>query len=302
MSNYQVTKVPKMRLRSLEEIKKKLDIRELSCSHVNFEHITSEGRIRSLGESISQHLQTLNEYVNQLKGANQQIHRTIDVICKAISTKEALSEERHILLQALVTRELSSKDVVMLNSSIEYLKTGNLVRLATIQTEAENLLQKLSKAVKSAHIRLETAEKEVLAEKTIKSLTAIGYQVKSKSMGNELLIRGEKKDLSIAAQITRNGELHIDMAGFEGEACKEELDRLNRELLRQGIEFEMAHRVHHAKKEGGSLAQRIKKEIPIEFNTLQRFIAKGGNKKGRNQRIMQLKLLHQNIHRKVMII
>jgi hypothetical protein len=302
MSNYQITRIPKMRLRSLEAIKGKLDMRELSCSDVNFEHITSQERIMSLGESISRHLHTLNKDVNKLKGTNQQIHRTIGVISKAISTRRALSEERHILLQSLVTRTLSSKDIVTLNSSIEFLKTGNLIRLATMQAEADNLLQKLSKTVKTAHLKLAAAEKEVLAEKTIESLTSIGYQVKSKSIGNELLIRGKKQDLSIAAQITKNGELHIDMAGFEGGACKGELDRLNEELLKQGIGFEITDRVYHGKKEGGVLAQKIKKEITIEFNPLQSTIDKAGNKKGRNQRVMQLKRLHQNTHRKVMII
>jgi hypothetical protein len=124
---------------------------------------------------------------------------------------------------------------------------------------------------------------------TIKSLKAIGYQVRVKSIGSNLLIRGKKQDLSIAAQVTQKGELHIDMAGFEGDLCTKELDRLKDELSRYGIEFELIKRKYHGKKDGGVLAQSAEKEIPFDSNALQNNTKE---KSIRNQRIKQLNHLH----------
>ncbi|MEW6418372.1 MAG: hypothetical protein AB1480_09660 [Nitrospirota bacterium] len=292
MSEYQIIRVPRLRLRSLLAIKEKLDMKELSCLNVDFEYLTSQERTRSLGESISRYLRVSSQDSNKLRETNPQIRRTIDFMSKAISLEKALSEEKHLLLHSMVTRTLSSKDMITLNNSKEFLKTGNMIRLSTMKVDAENLLQKLTEAVKSAHQKLEEAEREVLAEKTIESLTAIGYRVKSKPVGADLLIRGKKQDLSIAAQITQKGELHIDMAGFEGGLCRKELNRLNGELSNRGIDFEVIKRQYHGKKGGGVLAQRAEKEISVEFNPLQRILVKENSREKRNRRIMQLRHLH----------
>ena len=60
MSTYQRAKVRKLRLQSLEDIKAKLDIRELSSANFATECLTTNERVNALGDSISCHLSDLN--------------------------------------------------------------------------------------------------------------------------------------------------------------------------------------------------------------------------------------------------
>lgn len=302
MSEYQIIRVPRLRLKSILEVKEKLNMKELSCLSESFEYLTSVERVRSLGESISSYLKTSSKDLNILSATNTQIGETINIITKAISLEKALSEERHLILNSMTTRILSSKDMIMLNNLKESIKTGNTLRLSSMQSVAEKLIQRLTEAVKSAHQRLEEVEREVIVENTIESFKAIGYQVKRKPVGSDLLIRGKKRDLSIAALITQKGELHIDMAGFDGGACRDEMNRVSEELLKRGIDFEVIKRQYHGKKGGGVLSQKVEREISFEFNPLQRILVKEKSGEKYNRRIMQLRhLRHINQRQKGVI-
>jgi hypothetical protein len=193
---------------------------------------------------------------------------------RALSLQDALKEDKYALMGSIADVSLSANDQKTLSTARTLFSTGNIDRLSSLQGDSERLLRRLSDAAKNAHVELTRAERNVITEMTLESLTTLGYQTKSKLRGTDILVRGGKKDLSIVAHINTNNELHIDMAGFEGGACKAELARLNEELTRRGIGMEIKSSIHHGKKDGGILAQDIAKELPIEFNPLIESAAK----------------------------
>jgi len=294
MSTYQRAKVRKLRLRSLEDIKAKLDIRELSSANFATECLTTNERVNALGDSISCHLSDLNITIKELQRNNPLTSGTVEAAAKVVSLHEALAEDKQHLLQTLVNRTLTSKDIDTINLASNYLKAGDVNGLSMISTGVETLLNKMNNGVRTAHSEITKAETEVLSEKMAESLNAMGYQVKSKSRGGERLIRGKKKDLSVAARIT-GGELSTDMAGFEGGACKDELKRLNEELSRKGIVLGDIHSEYHGKRDGGVLAQEASKEIPFEFNPLQEKTS--SDSKEHIKRLMGLNHLRRRINR-----
>lgn len=294
MSTYQRAKVRKLRLRSLEDIKARLDIRELSSANFPTECLTTNERVNALGESISCHLSALNITIKELQRNNPLTSGTVEAVAKVVSLHEALAEDKQLLLQTLVNRTLSSKDIDTIHLASNYLRTGDVIGLSMISTGVEALLNKMNSGVRTAHSEITKAETEVLSEKMVESLTAMGYQVKSKTRGGERLIRGKKKDLSVAARIT-GGELSTDMAGFEGGACKDELKRLNEELSRKGVVFGDIHSEYHGKRDGGVLAQEASKEIPFEFNPLQEKAS--SDSKEHVKRLMGLNHLRRRINR-----
>lgn len=294
MSTYQRAKVRKLKLRSLEDIKAKLDIRELSSANFATECLTTNERVTSLGESISCHLSALNGTIKELQINNPLTSGTVDAAAKIVSLHEALGEDKHGLLKNMFDRTLSSKDIDTINLASNCLKTGDLIGLSMISTGVESLLTKMNSGVRTAHTEISKAERDVLREKTTEVLTVLGYQVKSKTKGEDILIRGKKQDLSVAAQI-KNGELSTDMAGFEGGACKGELHRLNEELARQGIVLSDIHSEYHGKRDGGVLAQEASKEIPFEFNPLQE--KSSTDSKDHIKRLMGLNRLRRRTNR-----
>lgn len=294
MSTYQRAKVRKLRLRSLEDIKAKLDIRELSSANFATECLTATDRVSELGKSISSHLSNLNSTIQEIRRNNPLSSGTVEAAAKIVSLHEALKEDKHQLLKTMFDRTLSSQDINTINLASNYLKTGDLTGLSMISTGVESLLTQMNSGVRTAHTEISKAERDVLREKTTEVLTVLGYQVKSKTRGEDILIRGKKQDLSVAAQI-KNGELSTDMAGFEGGACTGELHRLNEELSRQGIVLSDIHSEYHGKRDGGVLAQEAAKEVPFEFNPLQE--KSSTDSKDHIKRLMGLNRLRRRTNR-----
>ncbi|MBI5410303.1 MAG: hypothetical protein HZA14_13150 [Nitrospirae bacterium] len=260
MSEYTEFRVPAMSLNSLEAVKDRLEVKELTCSGA--EHLTCKERVSGLGESISERFTALNgsEAIKMCSGFDG-----METIVKALSLKDALLEERHQLIGALVERTILHADIEVLEASKKMLSLGDVKGLSAHMPEIEGVFQRLSASVKNAHLRIAAAEKDVIVEKAAESFAAIGYDVRTKNRGKEVLISGAKDDFSIAAKVTDDGGLHIDMAGFEGGTCKVESERLFSELSRRGIGLSVLKSQHHGKKEGGVLAN----EVAVEFNPLK---------------------------------
>lgn len=289
MSSAQTARVPKLRLLSLDEVKERVGITQLEGYT---EHITCKERVVALGATIKKHLQQVDAKLEKLDSVKNSLSlKSLDTLRKTISLHEALNEQSSSLLKCVVDHQLqgenSVKSLHLIRSAQQFLEKGMVESLVAIQPRLEQALDALAKSTQTAHLELARIEQDVLISKTTESLSALGYSVKKKSTKNGLLVRALKNDVSIAAQITPDGDLHIDMAGFEGGVCKQELDKLNRELTNRGVGFEVAYTRYHGKKSGGVLAQEAEKELPADFNPLAQ-----GTEKKKQQKGNRLPLLH----------
>lgn len=298
MSEWQAARIPRLRLVSFEPLKEALGLKGFKRPS---EHLTSSARVNALGDSISEHLGNFRKNFKQLSGIKDlTVKETITSIEKGISLTDALSEDRHSLLNALVRKELSkdgSGGLDVLKKARTMLEKNDLKSLTALHSDIDIAVSKLSKLSKEAHIKLAQVEHKVIVDKTEETMNALGYQVKKKAKKEGCLIRAKKNDLSIAARVTSEGELHIDMAGFEGGDCRKELDRLNAELSKRGIELNITKREYHGKKSGGVLIQEVEKEMAPEFNPIREPETKGKKLKSHLQRLMKLSHLRQRIHR-----
>ncbi len=265
MSTYTSASIPVLALVSLAAVAGRLALRSANRGK-SAEHLTAKKRARAFGESLHRNLNGLRAR----SGAKASPRAAPQPAAweKAVGLSRSLSEPRFAMMKELVDRRLSVTERRIVDSALSAHANRESGGLAALRGEADALFAKLNEAVKSAHLELMQAEQEVIAEKTGESLRTLGYEVKSKSRAAGALIRGKKRDVSIAAEISEGGELQIDMAGFEDGACRQELSALRDELQKQGINIEAAHSVFHGKKEGGVLARQAERELASEFNPL----------------------------------
>lgn len=270
MSEYQTVKIKTIRLSAflsvINAIKDNIEIREIDYGKYNQQYLTSYDRAKLFGESLSKRINDMSRSINNIPCNNDsQLQTAIVNLSRALALYDTLNDEKYLIMGAITERILSVEDRKMLNTAKKLLESKNISGVSAMQDVSAGLLKRLSDAARYSHLQVINAEKRVIIEKTLVSLEAMGYQTKSKTIGCEIIARGKKKDISIVAQLDENNDLHIDMAGFQGSACKAELVKLNEELKKHGIDIEIHNSVHHGKKDGGGLAKDISRELPIEF-------------------------------------
>lgn len=267
MSEYQVAMVPKLMLLSMDLLRPRLGLKALNFDNMQAELLTTGERSKAFGESLSRRI---TENQNSLFNSSAKIAglaKQFDAVVKTVSIAEALTESRFALLNEMAQNSLSSSEKELISKAKGALKAGNAARLSSIADAINPIFDKLNERLRESHLRLKAAERDYIKEGAVKSLEALGYTTRIKERSGDMLVRGTKEGLSVAVQMTE-GEVHIDMAGFEGGRCKVEMDRINQELSKHGIVFEIKKREHHGKKEGGVLAQAAEREFLPEFNPL----------------------------------
>lgn len=286
MSEYSSTRA-RLTLRSLDELKERLGMREISC---DVRYLASDERISSLGKVISRNMEGFAA-TNPAACSKKNV---MENLTKAASLKDALEEKEFVFLREAAGRMISARDLGTIDEAKGLMKTGDVAHLSAMEGDIASVLANLSSAVRQAHSVLTATEKKVVSEMALRSLAEMGYEARIKERGNELLIRGIREDLSIAMRVTEKNELNMDMAGFTGGSCTGELDRLNETLRKHGIDCETIERVHHGKKEGGVLAQEVIREVPFSFNPLETKVVKN-NQRGK---FLKLNALKQKIKRR----
>jgi hypothetical protein len=134
-----------------------------------------------------------------------------------------------------------------------------------MESRLDETLSSLEDATRRAHERLARAEQNALTRTTQDVLKSCGYEVRRKEQGEGELVRGKKQDLSVAAHL-EGGEVEMDLAGFEGRSCEEEMERLKEAFRERGISLRITSSDFHGQEEGGTLAQEASEELP--FNPL----------------------------------
>lgn len=276
----------RLRMRSLEDVKQRLGVRAICC---DVRYLACDERISSLGNAISRDMEDL---AVKVPGDISDRNLLAD-LAKAASLKSALEEQEFVFLREAAQKYVCTRDLRTIEQARELANTGNVNSLSTMKGDIASALANLSSAVCRAHSELANVEMKVVTDAALCSLTEMGYVTRLKERDNDLLIRGVQKDLSIAMRVTEKNELHMDMAGFAGNSCTGELDRLYEALEKHGIYCEVIERHHHGKKEGGGLAREVIREVPFSFNPLEPRV-------NRDQRgtLLKLRTLKQKITRR----
>lgn len=296
MSEYQVASVPKLMLLSMELLRPRLGLKALNFENMQAELLTTGERTKAFGESLSRRITENHNSLHNTSAKIAGLSKQFDTIVKTVSITETLTESRFSLLNEMAHSSLSSGEKELISKAKVALNAGDASRLSVIATDLNPIFEKLNERLRESHQRLKTAERDYIAEGTVKSLETLGYTTRIKERSHDMLVRGSKEGLSVAVQMTE-GEVHIDMAGFEGGRCRAELERLNLELSKQGIVFEIKKREHHGRKEGGVLAQAAEKEFQPEFNPLNEQPVNQGTKMNLSRNLLKATQLKKKLWR-----
>jgi hypothetical protein len=264
MSKTQIIEVQRFRLSTVDEIKRKIGYSEIKCSD---SHITSIDRKIQLGVSIKKHLNNFRKnYSQKYKHLPQE---TVNLLQKNYALHESLRNEGNSLFSEIICDKIN-KQIPALNSVMSDLLKNNLdINLSNKQEMSNKLndyLNEFEGIVKDTHILLKKAEIDILNQKSMNSLSSIGYEVQNKKNDSEIIIRGSKNDVSVAISINNDGEMSLDMAGFENHECENELKQIHDKFKQNGIEMKVKSDIYHGKKEGGVLIQKVQKEFKKIFS------------------------------------
>lgn len=279
MSTYQASRAS-FSLESLTEACDRLNLQTLDTS---CEQGLGDQRVATLGESLQEHREIFEQAKRQLDASDlAKLDETLDTLGNAASLRAALEQDEHALLGAATRHHLNTQEpstqareaLQVIEEAGTHWAKQDLRTLEQSAPQLEDALQTLSQATEAAHEDLKQTERELLTEKTAESLQALGYQVRQKPNAGGVLIRGVQDDRSVAAQVTEGSTLHVDLAGFEGPTCEEgatcqqEMQRINEELARRGVELTVQAQNVHGKTRGDALAQEAAKKLPMTFNPL----------------------------------
>ncbi len=130
--------------------------------------------------------------------------------------------------------------------------------------EAEGLAQHaeatLTTLTYQSHQRLVAAERATLVATVGNTLEDLGYSNLrvAQAKGRTALV-GRRGEHTLALVAGPGGKLQMDMAGFEGDSCRRETQRLLEGLHRNGLELSRVELTHHGRREGGALLRRAQR-------------------------------------------
>lgn len=266
MSKVETFEVESFQWDTISEIQEQLDLdSRVSTSE---EHLSSSSRENWLGEALSAQLDRLQEELDRAEQAlettaSEEACRALDQLQRARCLEQAASEQA--LFEEVLRDELDGSSEEVLQRAEHALRREDTEGLARMESRLDETLSSLEDATRRAHERLARAEQNALTRTTQDVLKSCGYEVRRKEQSDGELVRGKKQDLSVAA-VLEGGEVEMDLAGFEGRSCEEEMERLKEAFRERGISLRVTRSDFHGQEEGGILAQEASEELP--FNPL----------------------------------
>jgi hypothetical protein len=267
MSKVETFEVESFQWDTISEIQEQLELEsEVPTSE---EHLSSQARESWLGEAIREQLDRLQEELERAEQALQttasdEACRALDRLQRARCLERAASQQA--LFEEVLREELDGSSEEVLQRAENTLKQEDAEGLAHMESQLDETLSSLEDATQRAHERLARAEQDALTRTTQDVLERCGYEVRHKHQGRGDLVRGKKEDLSVAAHL-EGGEVEMDLAGFEGRSCEEEMERLKEAFRERGISLRLTKSDFHGQEEGGPLAQEASEELL--FNPLR---------------------------------
>lgn len=283
MSTYEVISTPKYRLKTIDEVRAGLSMQNSDRPVVHFTKEERENRF----------LNSINLFIKDFKKNSKALSNlkldTIDTLSRLHGLTEAIKANRNDTLSGYLIEnhsEILKKNELLLESIKDtgFSENRNSVDLVSIN----NNLNELKNLYSEVNNKIARVEKDILKNKVLESLEELGYSTRKKVSTGNVLIKGENGDRFVAATINKNNELHIDIAGFEGNSCSNDINLIHSKLNEKGIEIDIKKQIFHGKKEGGVLAQSIKKEFAHTINIIDT-ITKTGSKLKKKLKINSMK-------------
>jgi len=274
MSQYESISVPKYKFKRVNEVAFALGIRPIQASNV---HHTKKERESTFIKSIAQNAKLFISQINT--SCNKLSDSTINKSMRLFALKKSLmSDDNTIVKEVVIKENILDNTPEQLINKINILNSSSpITDIQYFDKVLSDELEKTTKAIHDANIKISFVENEILKKETIISLKGLGYKVKEYTIGNEILIRGIKNDLSIVAQIDKYNEMQVDMGGFEGNSCVTELKKFHVALKDRGIEIDVNHSEVHDKKAGPLTLHIEKKFNEIENRHKTKFKKKSKN-------------------------
>lgn len=283
MSTYEVISTPKYRLKSIDEVRAGLNMQNSDRPVVHFTKEERENRF----------LSSINLFIKDFKMNRKALSNlkfdTIDSLSRLHGLTEAIKANKNDTLSGYLFEnhsEILKKNELLLENikDTRFSENRNSVDLVSIN----NNLNELKNLYSDVNNKITSVEKDILKNKVLESLEELGYSTRKKVSSGNILIKGENEDRFVAATINKNNELHIDIAGFEGNSCSNDINLIHSKLNEKGIEIDIKKQIYHGKKEGGVLAQSIQKEFAQSSNTTET-ITKTGSKLKKKLKIKSMK-------------
>lgn len=272
MSTYEVISTPKYRLKTIDEVRAGLSMHNSDRPVVHFTKEERENRF----------LNSINLFIKDFKKNNKHLSNlksdTIDSISRLYGLTEAIKVDRYDTLSSYVHEnhsEILEKNELLLEN---IKNTGFSENRNSVDTVIINKnLNELKNLYVDVNNKISSVEKDILKNKVLESLEELGYSTRNMVSTGTVLIKGESGDRFVAATINKKNELHIDIAGFEGNTCSNDINLIHSKLNEKGIDIDIKKQIYHGKKEGGVLAQSIQKEFAQSSNIIDT-ITKTGSK------------------------
>lgn len=124
---------------------------------------------------------------------------------------------------------------------------------------ADSVKQTLEEVVANAQTMLQNAYLQAVSQTVRESLEELGYTVSEEEDNQAKGIWARKDYTAVAVVVNNQGEIKLDMMGFEGLACQKEKNNLLKKMEEKGLRFEQKSRIIHGRKEGGNLIEQALK-------------------------------------------
>lgn len=215
-------------------------------------------------------LRTVNQYAQQLTSTHM---ATLKAQLPSLS-------ESHIYLLAHTQAMLQSiKSQPLVKFGIERLKTNEWTNVQNLLNITQHQLQRgeVKEAIKSAQqaqqilksglrevkTRLSNAQHSYVASSAAQTLKEMGYQIQvaRSSLTSWTSLWATKGGKAIGVVISPESQVTVDMLGWEGTSCQEELISFRQGMEKRGIQFREGKRFHHGRREGGALIQQAAKLV-----------------------------------------
>lgn len=125
--------------------------------------------------------------------------------------------------------------------------------LQEAQGQAQRAEHLLTVATYDAHQRLAQAQRTVVAQTLGETLQRMGYTLRQYADQRGVALWATQGDRTLALVVGESGKTQMDMAGFDGIACRQESERLMTTLREKGIQLRRESVTLHARREGSAL-------------------------------------------------
>lgn len=145
----------------------------------------------------------------------------------------------------------------LLANAQQQLRARQLTEAAKSAQEAQRLLRAGLSTVGNL---LRSAQHQSIVTVAAESLQAMGYTVQtahaSHASGRWTALWATKGGRAMAVLVSPESNLTVDMLGWEGTSCQEELHAFRQEMEKRGVRFREEKRHLHRRREGGAVIQQ----------------------------------------------